>query len=210
VTKASDIKAHYIILAYLLRQLVTSRYKAMAKDRVLFKFISSRVDPALLIDHNLQAEKESLDLAEMSLLKLVDSDKMSGETRKSAEKIQASFQGIFGKDISKEFHSESLIILREKWLNVRIHFYRKWLSLSEKAESPIDLAQRTFKTLKKFDENFEPLITTDKELSDEVVRLTESLHRFLMRKQFDYELKHSEILWNEFRVDAFKEKLSLP
>ena len=60
MTKTSDtIKAHYLIVLHLIKQLVTQRYKDMAKDKVLFKFISSRIEPALLVDSSRQAEKEA-------------------------------------------------------------------------------------------------------------------------------------------------------
>jgi hypothetical protein len=209
VTDSSTIKAHYIILAYLLRQLVTERFKSMAKDRVLFKFISSRVDPALLIDHAIHAEKEALDLAEMSLLKLVDSDKMASEVHKSAFSIQSTLQGIFGDEVSKEFASNSIVEIREKWLHVRIDFYRKWLSFSERCDSPIDLVHRTFSREKKFEDALSYVHKVDKMLADETVHLTNSLHAFLMKKQLDYELEHSKNLWAELQKDAFKEQAAL-
>ena len=210
MTDTPTIKAHYVILAYLLKQLVTGRFKSMAKDRTLFRFISSRVDPALLIDHALHAEKEALDLAEMSLLKLVDSDKMSAEVRKSAHRIQTAFQGIFGEDVSKDYCCDALVEVREKWLGVRIDFYRKFLSLSDRCDTPLDLTQRTFNREKKFEDALHYLFKVDQMLADEIIKYTNSLHTFLMKKQLDNELEHSQELWEELRKQAFKEQAALP
>lgn len=116
------IRKNYKTLARLLKNLVAERFKRMAKDEVLSRFISSRIDPALLVDHALQAEKEALDLAEMSLLKLVSSDQMRTEIFKSAEKIQSNLQEVFGSAIGGKMVSETLVELRAIWLGARIEF----------------------------------------------------------------------------------------
>jgi hypothetical protein len=197
-------KPHYGILAHLLKGLVAERFKRMARDEVLFKFISSRVDPAVLVDHSLRAEREALDLAEMSLLELVDSERMDAELHKSAEKIQSSFQKIFGNESAKEFVSSELLHQRIRWLKVRIDFYRKWMGYSDEASSPTELAKKSFRSIKSFDSSLKVLFEIDRQCADEIVRATPSLNRFLMRKQLDYDLKSSEDVWQEFKQQAFR------
>ncbi|MBN8555101.1 MAG: hypothetical protein J0L93_06640 [Deltaproteobacteria bacterium] len=182
----------------------------MAKDEVLFKFLSARVDPAILVDHALQSEREALDLAEMSLLELVDEERMQDILKKSADKIQHLFQNIFGDDRAKEFISEDLLNQRMLWLRVRVEFYRKWLSYSEKVNSPTELAVKTFRSTKNFDANLNRLFKAEKDFAEETVSATHSLHRFLMRKQLDHEIKSFEDIWTDFKVEAFKKFAELP
>jgi hypothetical protein len=198
------VNAHYILLAHLLKSLVAERFKRMAKDEVLFKFLSNKVDPAILVDYHLQSEKEALDLAEMSLLELVDSERMNAELQKSAERIQMNFHNIFKTDGSENFKSPSLVDHRMHWLRGRIHFFRKWLSFSESSNSPLDLALRAFQNAKAFRSNLEVLQRTDLDCADETVKATTQLHRFLMKKHLDHELKNSHDLWLEFADQAFR------
>lgn len=196
--------AHYALVAHLIKTLIADRFKRMAKDEVLFKFLTTRVDPAVLVDFHLQAERSALDLAEMSLLTLVDSEKMNSELRRSAEHIQNNFQNIFRTDASENFVAETLVDHRMHWLRGRIHFYRKWLSLTTTADSPTDLAFKSFRNSKAFVSNLDVLFRTDRACADETIRATSSIHRFLMKKHFDYELKSSQELWNEFSEAAFR------
>lgn len=198
------VNAHYVLLAHLLKSIVSDRFKRMAKDEVLFKFLSNKVEPAVLVDYHLQSEKEALDLAEMSLLELVDSEKMTAELLKSAERIQSNFHSIFCTDQSENFKSATLIEQRMHWLRGRIHFYRKWLSFSNTANSPIDLALKAFQNAKSFRSNLEVLERTDKSCADEIIRATAPLHKFLMKKHLDHELKNSHELWSEFADEVFR------
>lgn len=200
----SGVTAHYALLAHLIKTLVADRFKRMAKDEVLFKFLTSKVDPAVLVDYHLQSEKEALDLAEMSLLELVDSEKMNSELRKSAQRIQSNFQNIFRTSESDHFTDEPLIDHRMHWLRGRIHFYRKWLSFSGTATSPLELASSAFQNAKAFRSNLEVLQRTDKDCADETIKATAPLHRFLMKKHFDHELVNSHELWLEFADEAFR------
>ncbi len=198
------IKKHYKLLSHLLRSLVAERFKRMAKDESLFKFISSRIEPAVLVDHELQSEKEALDLAEMSLLELVSAERLEAELFKSASKLQANFQKVFGPDVSKSFSSEGLIEKRMIWLGSRVGFYRSMLSISDSVDSPLELGARAFRNLKRFNEALSPILQSDRALADEVVQSTNSMFRFLMKKHFDYELENFETLWNEFKKEAFR------
>ncbi len=182
----------------------------MAKDEVLFKFITSKIDPALLVDHNLQAEREALDLAEMSLLTLVDSVRMNSELQKSSEKIQNWFQHIYKEDVSKEFNSPALVGVRIEWLRARIDFYRRWLSVMDAADSSLELAVKAFQNRDRFLTQVRNVLEADKNFATEVIRVTNSLHRFLMKKQMDYELEKSKELWDEFSREAFHKPAELP
>lgn len=203
-------KAHTALLAHLLKGFVAERFKRMARDEVLFKFLSSRIDPAVLVDHALQAEKEALDLTEMSLLQLVDSKRMEQELFRSGEKIQNAFQKIFGDDISKEFNSERMIEKRTQWLAVRVDFYRKWISLSDDADSPKDLAAKAFRQVKTFEASLAVLHAIDKEFAEELIKSTNALYRFLMRKQMEHETQRSIEVWEEFKKEAFHKPAALP
>ena len=198
------VKHHYKILAHLLRGLVAERFKRMAKDEVLFKFISHCIEPAILVDHNLQAEREALDLAEMSLLELVSQERLEAELQKSADRIQNNFQRMFGQGVASNYASKDLISLRVNWLSSRVDFYRRMLSLSHEVESPAELGAKAFRSVKKFSICLDAVSKSDREFSEATVSSTNTLHRFLMKKHMDYDLKNSEALWGEFASEAFR------
>jgi hypothetical protein len=197
------IKHNYRILAHLLKGLVSERFKRMAKDEVLFKFLSKRLEPAVLIDHYLQADREAMDLAEMSLLELVNSERLENELQKSAEKIQKNFQRMFGEQ-GAEYVTKNLVEKRAEWLSTRVEFYRRMLSLSQECENPIQLGATAFRNQKRFADYLRPVSQSDREFAEAIVSHTEPLNRFLMKKHMDYELQNSENLWNEFADEIFK------
>ncbi|MDB5037187.1 MAG: hypothetical protein JWQ35_715 [Bacteriovoracaceae bacterium] len=203
------IKHNYQVLAHLLKNIVAERFKRMAKDDVLFKFISNRIDPALLVDHNIQAEREAMDLAEMSLLKLVDSEHIDIELKKSADKIQKNFQRMFGENASKEYLTKPLIESRVSWLSSRVDFYRRMLSLAEEVESPLELGSKAFRSLRNFNRCLRPITDADRKFADAIVQSTAALNRFLMRKHMDYELKNSEVIWNDYAGEVFRKSPEL-
>lgn len=182
----------------------------MAGEETLFRFVSGKVDPALLVDHALQAERESLDLAEMSLLELVDSSRMKAELQKSAESIQERLTQILNGVVGGNFESPVLIDRRVLWLQARTHFYSRWMSYAGDVESPLELARKAFKRVKVFETSLEALAISDERYADELSRATTSLHRFLVRKHLDQELRQIRLLWDEFMTEAFKETRALP
>lgn len=202
--EAEAVRHHYKILAHLIKHLVAERFKRMAKDESLFRFLSSQVEPALLVDYAQQTEKEALDLAEVGLLKLVNQDLMLAEIQKSARKIQQQLQSLFGDEFSKHFLDEDLIEKRALWLRARIDFYQRMLSLNEKVNDPLELGQRAFRNSKRFYAAFEKVLRSEQDLADEIVQATHSLHRFLMKKHLDHEFQNLENIWNEFGREAFK------
>jgi hypothetical protein len=198
------LKHNYKMLAHLLKGLVAERFKRMAKDQVLFKFISRRLEPAVLIDLHLQTEREAMDLAEMSLLELVDSDRLAAELSKSAERIQKNFQRIFGTKEDSSYTAEALVEKRSRGLSSRVDLYRRILSLEEKVESPMDLARKSFRNPKKFEIYLTLISKAEHDFSEAILSHTAPLHRFLMKKHFDYELANFEKLWMEYVKEAFK------
>lgn len=203
-------KQQYQLLAHLVREIITDRFKRLAKDEVLSKFISGNVDPALLVDHYIQSEREAMDLAEMSLLQLVSAERLQSEIHKAAEKIQSNLARIYSSGVSRDFMGSTLTDARARWLRVRIDFYARWMSVSTGASSPKDLARDAFRNLKGFESRLESLIEADRLFSDELVRATPSMYRLLMKKQLDHEIDRAVEVWKEFSQEAFKEAKALP
>jgi len=203
----SHIKFNFPVLAHLLKSLSVDRFRRMARDEVLFKFIADRFDPAVLVDHLVQAEKEALELAEMSLLKLVDSEKLETQLHRSAEKIETHALAILRETGPV---SEALLQARVSWLDARVQFYRRWLSISDHFDSPIDLARAAFRSAKNFQKALDIVIDSERKLADEIVRQTPPLHRFLVRKQMNFEMKSVEEIWEDFTKEAFRETPALP
>lgn len=204
------LKLHTQTLSRLLQSLVTDRYKRMAKDEVLSRFVSSTVDPVLLVDRNLQVEREAVQISEMSLLKLVSSEQMKKELQKLVSSIQRSFQEIYQEGVVEDFLASALFEARLKSLDARTSFYRYFLTVSERVQDPLKLAQKGFSRAEVFQKKLEPIFEADHHLHNEMVRQTQSMHRFLMRKQLDYELLKSKEVWLEFKTEAFKTPQALP
>lgn len=200
---------HYPLLTHFVRNLVTDRYKNLAKDEKLFRFLSDQVEPALLIDHSITAEREGMDLAEMSLLKLVDTTRMSEEVARTAERVQRSLSTLLGFQIGAEYMNAAALNAREKWLLERVVFYRRFLSLKKDVSSPLELAQLSFRSRELFESALEPLIRSEEELYEELLRHTPALHRFLMKKHWDLQLEVIRHTWEEFSEEAFKETKKL-
>lgn len=206
----SRVAHQYKILAHLIREIITDRFKRLAKDEVLSKFISGHVDPALLVDHYFQSEREALDLAEMSLLKLVSAELLHTEVAKAAEKIQNNLKRIYSTQVSGEFSSQALFEARVKWVKSRIEFYARWMSVESKAYSPSDLAREAFRSAKNFQAKVAVVLAADKALSDEITKATPSMYRLLMHKQLQHEIERAVEIWREFSEEAFKESKALP
>lgn len=198
------------ILASLLKSVVAERYKRMAKKEVLSRFLSKNLDPVLLIDLHLRMERDAIDLTEMSLLELVNSDRMNAELKRSAHRIQLGYQEIYGEEIVPDFISESLIDLRVRCLRARIEFYNHYLVVSEEVSNSLELGARAFQKAERFQKKLSAVFEMDRAYADELVRQTNAIHRFMMRKQLDYEILKSEEIWLEYKVEVFKEPQALP
>jgi hypothetical protein len=198
------VRSHYLILARLLKNLVSERFKQMARDEVLFKFVSSNIDPVLLVDLSLQAEREALDLADMSLLSLVDATRMEDELRRSSIRLQSRFQKIYGEEVADNYVSEKLLEVRIEWLRARVLFYRKWLSIADTASTALELGARAFSSSQSFESSLKVLEETQARWAEDIVKATKPLFRFLIKKQLDYESENASNLWQEFRSEAFK------
>lgn len=208
-----DVVKHNIqVLGQLARWIVGERYKQMARDEVLSKFMSLQVDPILLVDMSLQLEREAIHLAEISLLALVTPDKMQIEARKSAKRIQDGYVQIYGEEnpVVRDFSSPSLLQLRQACIRARVDFYNPFLSIEHKGASPKDLAYHAYLKSDRFQKKVAGFLEADRRYGEELVRQTEQLHRFMMKKQVDVELSRAEALWSEFQLETFKEPQALP
>lgn len=208
--KSKKPNPRFQILAGLVKQVITDRFKRLAKDEVLSKFAAAQIDPALLVDHAFQAEREALELAEMSLLELVTSDRLDRELNVSSRRIQDALSKIYPEEVGAKYPSDALIRSRTRWLRSRIDFYSRWLSVETDAETPLELAIETFRSLKNFNAKLEPVLEADRIYAEDMTKATAILFRLLMKKQLDHELETSEEIWREFAMEAFKPTKSLP
>ncbi len=209
-SQPNHIKIHYKIVAHLLKSLVADKFKRMARDEVLSKFLSNNIDPALLVDLHMRAEVEALDLAEVGLLKLIDTAELTRQLEKSALKIQEHFQFVYGEKGGRVYLSEDLLLWRVEWLRRRVLFFQKWLSLVEICETPADLGFKTFRTRKSLDDSLKHLFEIDAKLAEATVQATPAFFRFLMLKQLQCEADHLQSVWKEFRDEVFKKIQELP
>jgi len=208
--KRELIQRNIHLLSQLLKNIIADRYKRMAKDEMLSRFISSRIDPVLLVDLSLQIERDSIELTEMSLLELVTPDRMAAEVKRSADRIQRVFAEIYGEEILENFLSEPLMDLRMQTIRSRIDFYNPFLTVEHEVESFFDLAAKAYVRAERFQKKMGNVVESDRQYNDELVRETNQLHRFMMRKQLDYEILKSEEIWLEFKTEAFKTPHALP
>lgn len=210
--KEAQLRSNISILQQVTKSIVADRFKRMAKDEVLSKFISSSVDPILLVDLALQIERESIQLTEISLLEVVTQERMEAEIRRTSKRIQEHYQQVYGEENSvvRDFKAASLLNLRAGTLRSRVDFYNSFLTVESKVETPLELANQAFNRAERFQSKLERVFSSDRSYNDELVRQTEPMHRFLMRKQTDYEILKSEELWLEFKSESFKEPHALP
>lgn len=206
----SHIQRNIELLIQLLKSNVAERYKRLAREEKLSRFVTDRVDPALLVDLHLQIERQSVELTEMSLLELVTTARMNAELDRSARRIQQSFQEVYGEDLVPNFLSDALVERRVDCLRARVEFYNPLLVVTQNCENSLQLASKAFARAERFQKKLELVSQKDRQYNDELVRETEATHRFLMRKQTDYEVLKSDELWLEFKSEAFKKPQALP
>lgn len=125
------VEANAKILLQLLKSVVTERYKQMAKEEVLSRFVTHNLDPVLLIDLNMRMEREAVELTEVSLLELVSSERMLNELQKSSARVQAAYQEIYGENVVGDFSDSNLIEARQRCFQKRIEFYNSFLTANQ-------------------------------------------------------------------------------
>lgn len=197
-------------LSLLIRELITDRFKKLARDESLSRFISGQIDPALLIDVSVQMEREALELTEKNLQQLLSSTTLQEEVEKTSRKIQSHLREVYGEEMGSEFESESLLKARQTWLRDRVEFYSVWLSAQAQSSSLPLLAYEVFKTEKNFKQKVGKILSSDANLRKEIIRCTPSTFRLLMKKQFDLEQKCDEALWKDFSAEVFRETKAFP
>lgn len=206
------LKHNIQLLGQLTRYIVGECFKRMARDEMLSKFMSLQVDPALFVDLHLQIEREAIHLTEISLLELVTPDRLRNEMVKSGKKIQTGFELVYGEEnpVIKDFQNQSLIQFRELGLRSRVEFYNPFLTVSRKGENFLDLAILAYNSSDRFLKKIEGVLEADRRYNEQLVRQTESLHRFLMKKQTDYQFQKMDEIWKEFLQEAFRSPAALP
>jgi hypothetical protein len=212
-----SLKTNYLsrnirLLQQLAKGLVSERFKQLAKESKLSRFSSRVVDPVLLVDLNLQVEREAIQLAEISLLELVTSERLKAELRRSAARIQKTFDIVYRDEEDPDanlFSAENLIQARMKCLHSRVQLYNSFLTVAEDVESPLELAERAFIKADRFAKKLEPILQADRAYYEELVRTAPQIHRFLIKKQSDSEIEKQEALWGEFQMEAFKSQQAL-
>jgi len=202
-------KASTRVLARLLGELIRDRFKRLAKDEVLSKFLASRMDPALLVDHYLQAERKALELAELSLLELVSPDRLTAELNSASQWIQSNLKEIYG-EAGESFTKDEVLFRRAEWMRSRIEFYSRWLSIQSTTTKPWELAVEAFKNSKSFSNKLERLFRADENMDQALVAATPSFYRLLMKRQLEHELQSAREVWNQFMSEAFKETKVFP
>jgi hypothetical protein len=204
------IEAHAKMLLQLLKSVVTERYKRMAKEEVLSRFMAQNLDPVLLIDLHMRMERDAVQLTEVSLLELVSSDRMINELKKSSVRIQAAYQEIYGEDVVENFSHPHLIELRQRCFQKRIEFYNSFLTVNRSCANSLEMGAQAFNKAERFQKKLSNVFDVDRSYADELVRQTHTTYRFLMRRQTDYEILKSEEIWLEYKTEAFKEPQALP
>jgi len=208
--KTELIQRNMRLLSQLLRGIVAERYKQLAREAKLSKVSNQTIDPVLFVDLNMQVEREAVQLTEVSLLELVTAERLRAEMRRSALRIQKSFQLIYGDEDMEVLSSESLVQARMRCLQARVQFYNSFLTVSEVVDSPTSLASRAFVNQERFTNKLSPVLDADRIYHEELVRTVPQLHRFLFRKQSDFEMQKQEALWKEFQGEAFRSPQALP
>lgn len=212
--KTDFLSRNLKILLQLVRSMVAERYKQLAREEKLSRFSSRIIDPALLLDLNLQVEREGIHLAELSLLQLVTEERLRAELRRSAMRIQKTFDAIYRNENDDEdfklFSSENLVQARVRCLYARVQLYNSFLTVAEEVDSPLRLCQRAFVQSDRFVKKLQPVFEMDRLYAEELVRSFPEMQRFMVKKQSDSELDKQEGLWREFQTEVFKRPPALP
>jgi len=205
----STLQKNVGLLVRLLKTLVADRYKSMAKAENLSRYLSAGVDPVLIVDLNMQIERDAVQLTEMSLLELVTSDRMRAELMRTASRLQKSFQSVFGDESIVDFCSDSLIGKRIQCLRSRIDFYNPFLSCNSKASHIFELVRDAYQESHRFEAKLGKLLDADRDYLQSLVKETAELQRFLAKKQTDLEYQWLERCWKDFQAAAFKKPAQL-
>ncbi|TVQ80719.1 MAG: hypothetical protein EA369_01835 [Bradymonadales bacterium] len=210
--KAEVLKRNIRLLSQLLRSIVGERFKQLAREEKLSKFSNQVIDPVLHLDLSLQMEREAIHLAEISLLELVTSERLSSELRRSALRVQEAHQSILAPDEDDEFlKSENLVRARMKALQCRVQFYKAFLTVEESSvNTPLTLALKAFISKERFSKKLDPVLSADRDYFEELARAAPQIQRFLVKKQADIETQKSENLWREFENEVFRQPQALP
>ncbi len=207
--EAASPKAQKILI-YLIREMITDRFKRLARDEALSKFIFNEIDPAALIDVYLQAEKEALQLSQKTLGELHSSTTLQKSLLESSARIHERLGAVYGSDFESGISSSAALESRARWLKSRMEFYSQWMSVESSSHTPETLARDAFKTAKNFKSKVALVLDSEKDLHESLLKTVPTTYRLLFKKQCEHELERARDLWEEFAGEVFKEVKQFP
>jgi hypothetical protein len=197
------------LLSVLIKEIITDRFKKMARDENLTKFLSSKIEPAKLVDFHVSAEREALQLSVDRVESALAGSDLDRALKEVALRIQSNFQAIYGSDVLPINQAPELLLARSLWLRSRVDFYTRWINVKASEGSAKDLALAAFRSEKAFRKFLDQIFAADENLCKEVVRSTNPTFRLLMKKQFELETQQARLLWDACSKSWFKAKKEL-
>ncbi len=199
-----SIKRNYSLAAQMMTLIVKDAFKLMARDETLSRFLIDSTEPAYIIDLQIMAQREALQLAEIALLELIDSRRWKEQLTASSKRIQERFQDSFGEKGAITYLAQDLLDQRFEWLDLRAQFFRQLLSLRVDAESPSQLLREAFRKREVYDEWLQKLYQSEKDLAQKILSVSPALIRFLLMKYFECERDAMLNTGREYGDEAFK------
>lgn len=197
------------LLSVLIKEIITDRFKKMARDEKLTKFLASKIEPAKLVDFHVSAEREALQLSVERVEESLAGGELDRAIQEAALRVQTNFQQIYGSDVLPINQAPELLVARSQWLRSRVDFYTRWINVKASEGSAKDLALAAFRSEKAFRKYLEQIFSADETLCQEVVRSTNPTFRLLMKKQFELESEQARLLWDACSKTWFKAKREL-
>ena len=197
------------LLSNLIKEIITDRFKQMARDEKLTKFISTKIEPAQLVEFHVRAEREALQISVQRVESSLAGSTLERALQDSAVRIQSDFQKAYGSDVLPVNQSTDLVVTRVQWLRTRVDFYTRWLGVHSSQSSAEDLARAAFRSEKAFRKYLGQISRADEELSKEVLRSINPTFRLLMKRQFELEAEQARSLWESCVKLWFKETKEL-
>lgn len=201
---SESVKKNAAVLLSCLTQMVKHRFKTMAKEEVLSRFLGTSIDPAVLMDLQLQVERESVQLTELSLLELVTAGRLEAEILKASERIQSSYGAIFEQDAPVEFASKHLVHQRARCFRTRVDLFNPFLTNTKLVDDCYRLAQVAFVEQDRFIKKIKSVLDADRSYDEALIKEASSMHRFMLTKQTRYTQELAEQFWVDFGGRSFR------
>jgi len=197
------------LLSSLLKKIITDRFKQMARDEKLTRFLASKTDPAQLVELHVSAEREALQMALLRVDKGLAGGELDRSLQEIALQIQIRFQKIYGSDVLPINQASQLLDARTQWLRTRVDFYTRWLGVRVEADSAEDLARAAFRSQKAFQKYLRQISLADEALSKEILKSTNPTFRLMMKHQMELEDEQARSIWDSCAKLWFKETKEL-